>query len=518
MHTRHYFIVLLLIILFWSCRKDNDLSWGTEWHGPLAKGNINISDLIADSLTYSGNQKVWLSLSPTLFEISSDSLVNIPEKIGQTSFHLPVSYPLHPGQKFLDLEKTHIIHAGPAQLKEVILEYGKIYVQTKSTYDEPVEYTYEFPGILRHGQPLKIKQVIAAAGSGTRITEKTFDIDGHQIMLTGKNNDSYNRIHYNVSARSMPDADSMIITPQDSLVMNIRFKELKIYSMNGYFGQKQLSLKDTTAVNIFENIHSGLIDLDSVDAAMHIENGVGVDLGLRINNLISINRYNQNQIPFQSGIINNNIQISRAIKQGNIQPIMHTLDLSDSNIKTFLENLPNHIEYDMDIQINPLGNISMGNDFYNREHPLKIDLDLNIPFNLRMQALRLTEDITLNIEEQSPVEAGELLFMFINSFPMEVQTDIYTGPPDNLKRHKLTGETQHILAGATTNAQGIVTDPAHSTIRLDIPETAMNDLKQSGRIRIEMKLQTTGMEKVQIYDHYHINYKITGTLNMKING
>ncbi|MGM0613620.1 MAG: hypothetical protein ACQESM_08940, partial [Bacteroidota bacterium] len=305
------------------------------------------------------------------------------------------------------------------------------------------------------------------------------------------------------------------VTPQDSFALNIRFKELQFHQIEGYFGQREFSTTDTTAIDFLSHIESGIIDMDSVYAKLQIENGLGADLTMNVNELISINRNNNQTIALTGNFINSDISIARAVKNTSITPVIKTIDLTDSNMDEFIENLPEKIAYNMSLQLNPLGNITMGNDFFNSNYPLKVKMDMDIPLKISMEDIWLTDTIDLELDEEAPFQEADLKLITNNYFPVEAQVIVKT-LSENTESNTITNNN-NIIASGILNAQNIVDQPSESIIDLNISEQAVNDIRETGKLLVLLKLQTHNHEMLQFYEHYKMEYELRGNATVRIN-
>lgn len=515
--------ILFLLLLLAGCKKDTDSSWNSEWYGPITKGTIGLSNIVEDSLTYAdGQDKIFLTYSEKIYSLKTDSFFTIPENIGQTSFKIPFNLDVAPGTEFLNVSNEKKINADKAEFTEAVFSKGKIRLKTKSTFEVPVEVNYEFPCITKNGQPLIISATVPAAQGGTQIFTQSYQINDYTVDLTGKNNDKFNKIYYNITAKTADNADSTTVTPADSFALHSTFKELNIKEIYGYFGQKSVNIHDTSRVDIFENIHSGLIELDSISANIKIENGLGADLGIKIRNISSINKNNGQVVDLTADFMNKQININRAVMHNpasnTIQPANKTLHLDNSNTREFMENLPNQLTYNMDIKLNPLGNISMGNDFYHQQYPLNIFFNFQMPLKTKAQDLLLKEETNIKIDKsEKTFNSGVLNAEFINYFPYDVEIKLYIRTKDSSKTYELTTKN-NLISGAIPNPQGIVNKPQKSVITININPEEYKILKETEKLYIEASLETTTTDKVQIYQSYKIDYKIKGNIILHING
>lgn len=510
-------LLFILVLLTTGCQKDHPPSWTTEWHGPVAKGSITLSDVLEDSLLYTNNQKIWLSLSRNIFTLESDSLVKIPDDVERITYKSYFNLYINPGTPIFDVTKNRVFDIKDAQITKAWMRKGVISVLIKSTYDVPVEYSYEFPGIKKNGKMFTISETVPAATSGTLVLDNKYEFSDFEIDLTGKDHDSFNELEYNVKCKTIDNGDTLLITPQDSLALIFKFEKIELDGAEGYFGQKTVSLADTSGVSIFRDIKSGWIDLDSITAGINISNGLGADLSLVVNQLSSINSVSGNVVNLNAGLISSDISISRAIKSSTINPLIKYLNLNNSNTETFVENLPDQVAYDLSMQLNPLGNISMGHDFYYADYPLSVDLNLDIPLKFALQDLWFTDTISIELKENVDLlRSANLQIHFTNYFPVEARTLFTTGSETDLEVIKISANDSTIAAGIPNN-QGIVTTPAESFISLNFTEETISALKETGKIKMNVKLNTQAIKMLRIYEDYEINYKITGSAVIKIN-
>lgn len=512
---RILFLVILPGLVVISCKKDSQPWWETTWHGPAAHGTINLSDLLEDSLINSNDQKVWLGLDRNIFALQTDSLLKLPNDVERTSYKLQFPLTINPGNPIFDLDKARPLQAGDAEITKAYLKYGKIKVQTKSTYDQPMEYTYIFPGITRNGQPFTIQNTVEGASSGTMTKDHEYELVDYEIDLTGKNHDRFNRIHYNVKARTTDYADTMTITTQDSFALLFSFEDIELNGIKGYFGQKDIHFNDTSNIRLFNQIQSGIIDLDSINAHLYITNGMGADLQLRVNKFSSINRKNNQEVKLQASFIGSTINIGRAIQASNIQSITKDLDLSSSNVDAFIENLPDRLSYDMEMKINPMGNVSMGNDFYYNSNQLNVQLSMHIPLKLSLANLRFQDTLDVDLNEGSePLQSAELQIHFTNYFPLEASVDLYArSSGGNLK---ISTQTNTIEA-AGINSQGVVTAPQESVIQLELNQETLEVIRKNGQLLMNIHLNTYNQQMIEIYEDYKIDYQIRGQVSIRIN-
>ena len=106
----------------------------------------------------------------------------------------------------------------------------------------------------------------------------------------------------------------------------------------------------------------------------------------------------------------------------------NVMNSNNSNIKALLENLPDKISYNIDVAINPNGNISNGNDFVFTDKLIDASLDVEIPLSFFATNLTLIDTVDVSLTEQTEhnrVNSGTLTLKVDNGFPLEASIQLY---------------------------------------------------------------------------------------------
>ncbi len=109
-----------------------------------------------------------------------------------------------------------------------------------------------------------------------------------------------------------------------------------------------------------------------------------------------------------------------------VKPIV--LDNSNSNLTSFLQNLPDHLETDLSFNVNPLGNISGSNDFIYSDRIIKTHARLEIPVRAALLSLSIrdTQQITVSdFTSLDPIGPSTVTLVADNGFPIEVKLQLY---------------------------------------------------------------------------------------------
>ena len=134
-------------------------------------------------------------------------------------------------------------------------------------------------------------------------------------------------------------------------------------------------------LNFLKQIIAGTLDLQDINLGISMENSIGADIKATIKNLKSVNTKTGNTVTLQHPIVNLPMNIDRAVNYGynsvpQYAPTIKSYPFTNavSNLAAFVSNLPDVLEYKVDIKLNPLGNISGSKDFIYRDASIKINI------------------------------------------------------------------------------------------------------------------------------------------------
>ncbi|HRZ50249.1 MAG TPA: hypothetical protein P5338_12725, partial [Bacteroidales bacterium] len=383
------------VIISPGCRKGEPLSWDTEVSGPLMKTRIDLTDIIPDTILKGDCQNIaWLEYNEEVYRLSTSSLVEVDQQIATSRYSLPVTVTLQPGQSFITSNEEVLFQFDGAEIRTIVLDTGIVTLKLTNPLTEPVECTWSIPKSDNGSGYFKTTALIPAASGGVPGTiELDVDISGYRLSLTGKNNNSVNRLQIKVDTRIAANANPVQIKPSDTLRVDATFKEFSLKEAWGYFGRHTVSTgKKVMPIRTFDGFKDGSITIDTASGTIHVENGIGMDILMKITSLVIRNTKKQLELVVNDPFVGKPVQMSRASYNpaaGKAVPTTYDFMFSNATMKAMVEMLPDEIEYEMEMETNPLGNVSFGNDFILSENPLTAGISLQMPFAF------LAEDLTL---------------------------------------------------------------------------------------------------------------------------
>jgi hypothetical protein len=348
-------------------------------------------------------------------------------------------------------------------------------------------------------------------------------LDGYVFDMTGPDHNAVNTLATHLSYSSDPNSPAFTITDQDSLLSTVSYHDIVAQYATGSFGTRYIQVDSSASdLGLFDGI-SGSIALDQVTAQLQVHNGIGVDAQAHIHFLRSVNSTTGSTIDLSSPITNGPVNLDRALDlNGSFQPALNVFDLNvdNSNIKPFVENLPSRIDYALDMTINPLGDISNGHDFFYHDSKLTADLEVDIPLRLSATDLSLQKTVTVDLPgtaDEHALQSGTLHLFADNGFPFSAVLSLSIV---NAEGQVLSDLSSGQLADAGVLGQdGLVSASTSSRIDMEVTPDQLGLMHQGGLLRITAVFNTVSQpQHVQLLSGYHLDLQLTMDANYIVNG
>jgi hypothetical protein len=510
---------LLICSLFFSCSREEQTSWDIDVLAPLAETRLTVENLIADSLIASAAGEPILIRYESRFNlIPNDSLYYIPDTSFSSSFSLPFSINLPAGFEVVDLSQIVRFNYKDVQLSEAIIESGIANFKIFNTVSDKVYIDYSIPNASILGQSLAINNVEIAAGSNQTpsILERNINLNGYLLNLRGDLGNLSNQFRVNLNAKLNPDGNgATTFANLPLLTYQYNFKNIRPYFVRGYLGRSNFTGNDFLSISEMKKL-SGIIHFQDITLNLEIENSIGADFSLNINNILASRDGSQLQLIHP--IVGNTQQLSRAknIPQGDLPYTAtyknYNFNSSNSNIKELIETLPDRLSFEANASLNPLGNVSSGNDFLYKNSNVRVKTTLEMPLSFSANALTFTDTLTtLGIESTSTenILAGDLQILATNSFPFDLSVKGYLLDENKVLIDSLLSN-QTILA-ATVNDLLRVAQSKQTTLKVPVSESLKLHLSQARFIVIKAKINTQPENTIlPMYADYELHLQLIG--------
>jgi len=521
--------VFASLSLLYACRKEMEKPyWDTDLLAPLVSASMSINNILPDSILQSNaDSSMKIVYEGDLYKISIDTLFDIPDTVLRNSFQIPFgAVTFYPGDVVVNNSLSETTYnLGTAQLRTVIIDHGFVNYTIKSKIREVTKFIYSIPCAKLGGVPFSINVTVpAAVGSTPGVYNQTFDLRGYTFDLTGIAHNKVNTLYTSLTASiDALAADTVLVHSSDSLVIENTFQDLVPYYAKGYFGTNTFNVgPDETDFSMFNRIIAGSINLEDVNFNLSLENPIGIDARVYINNLSSVNTRTGNTVNLASSIVGSPININRASESGGtIYPTYanYPLTTANSNIKPMIENLPDKFGYSMQIITNPLGNVSGSNDFIYSSRLLKAKMNMEIPLSLIATNLTLVDTFDIDLQSSGGVDginSGKITLIADNGFPFDASIQVYMLDDHYNLVDSLYSFTNTIDQGLLNSSLRVI---GKKTTKLTAPvsEAKMDLLYNSKHIKLKVKFNTASQSQyVKIYSDYSIDVKLVGDVNYTI--
>jgi hypothetical protein len=500
-----------------SCRKAFETSWDVDIAAPIARSTLNINNFFGDSLFQTDpTGLLHLAFSKKIAGFKLDSLIEIPDTTIIKDFPLFDNFTVTPGMQVPGFPQTQDIDFkinNGIELRKAIIKDGHLQITYSNTFTQPLDFELTLPSATKWGIPFQIKETIPP---GVNSLPKSYDISGFTVLLTGMNNNKSNTIPQTVNIKVSPNAQTASTYSTQSIKAEISYKDLLPYYLEGYFGEQQLDLPyDSVSLNISNSLQASNLQINSAFINFKIVNEFGVDVNAQLGNIKSVNTFSNSSITLNaSGLSNVNInRASKTSQQSNpVFPSVKTISVntSNSNLKPFLENLPDYLTYSGKIVINPLGNVSGSNDFAFYNTGVSIYADVDMPLQLQANYFRLINFASIDlskVNQLDDINSGNIVLQATNGFPFDAVMQGYILDENKTIIDSLFSNPGNKIDRGIIDANYIVTQPVYTKIMIPLTPSKIQNLKKSKSVKFvsQFNLPQPQPPDIKILDNYSLD-------------
>lgn len=507
-------IVICCALIANSCTRDHWLaSWEVNALVPIAHGNLKLlEDLDQDFLVAEGDEIVHVEVEEELFRIGLDSILEIPEYEIDTGFFVPFSLTLPPGAPFYVQDEETIYDLGEVQLLYAELAGGSIDVELENTIDKPVLFQYFIYSATNNGDTFKVEERIEANST----LKKSYSLAGYQLNLQGEEGNKFNAVHTFFQAMIHPDeTQSHQFSAGDRFDIVNKIHSIEPSYVRGYFGSQTIAFKEHVSIDLFDQIQVNDFDVFEYAVDLWIDNGIGADLSLLVNSISTDDSLGSKHTELLHDLVSSPQGFVRAQALGGkpvaVKHIQRSYDLTqeNSNLDALIESQPNRATANLALTLNPLGNISGGNDFVAAGHDLSMGMRAVVPLKLSLSKLRLSDTLDLAIElpdQAGRIQSGALRLYLENEYPIDAAIQGFMLDGDGVVLDSLL-ENRSVISGATQD--GIVSE---SVIEVPMDQDRFRRLEQAESMIISAHISTTNGDSVAIKSNQSIQFKLVADM------
>lgn len=528
MKTLYKFLLPFTVLaLFAACKRDK-AEWDIGITAPIAKSSLTIEDMIPGSYVVANtDSSLRIVYQNTIYSLPVDSFLNLPD----TTFYLPLNSPtnltLTPGiQVPLPANQMNFM-LDPTKLTRVVIRSGNLKMKVVNLLPQDVIFNYTINKARKNGVPFTASEVVAMANPDSAILLRDFDLAGYDISLTGASGFQTNVLPYQLTPQISPDASAYNVTTGQMLMkMYTTFSNMKPEFVEGYFGSQAVTYEDTATFNLLKQYVGGTLDLQDIKLGLSMENSIGADIKATIKSLKGVNSKTGNTVMLNHPIINMPLNIDRAVNYGytnapQYAPVVKNYPFTNAttNLAAFVSNLPDRIEYKVDLKVNPLGNVSGGKDFIYSDAAIKINMDLDMPLAFKMGGLTLADTIDYDInakeEDVDRYQGGNFKLFAANGFPLDARVQLYLIDESGMVMDSIFSTS--LIAAAPVNANFKAIGQQNTLITFAVSTDKADKLVNTKRVVVKAVFDTKPVSQyLTMYSNYKLDLQLTSDFKFRM--
>ncbi len=503
-----------------ACKKREAVSWDSDLFIPLMHSSLDVWDLFGDTnVVHDADHSLRLVVEERVDMLNPDKVIEVYDTLGVDIFNIPLYLKFAPGQQLTQRQTSVTMDLGEMELDFARARVASIKFYVTNSVKEPLRVKYELLSSDKNGKHFEAYEDIPpATNAGPSYTVKTIHLDGYNMDMTGDGS-QVNTVTSKTTVWIHPDADTILITPADTILIVSTFDELNIDYAHGYFGQQNYTGAGSSSINVFNNFKSGSFDLDYATARFTVNNYAGIDMQMKLNKLSTFNSATANEVLLNHSIIGQLINVARATEGGmsldEVTPATTSINIENANLDKMIESQPDSLRFDISAQINPMGNVSSGNDFMYFDKTVEANIELSVPLNFSANGLRIEDHSKLTFDADKKIKSGELVVYLNNRLPFNLDVQFYIlDENEQIIDSLFTAST--LISSASTDAQGVVDLASKTVLHIPLTDERIKTLRSHSDLLIRAVVNSLAHEKYQLYENNNLEINIVGDVKYEL--
>lgn len=409
-----------------------------------------------------------------------------------------------PTQTVISQDEGLTVYMGGAQVKYFKAKQGRFRINLASTIEEDMTMYFTIPSASKNGRILDTIIKLPAAQKGSVSTRKEiFDMTDYLLDFRGKNpdvKDTVNTFHQILKVTLDSSGRKVEVGLNDSIRIDYVLEDLYPDYTIGYLGN---TLNQTGAqqvpFSLFRGVNSDL-ELKDFKVSLLLKNSVGAEGRIRLNQLKGENVFTQKQQGLNSEVLGKDLMVSAPpFKRDAFTITEVVLDSSNSNIRAFIENLPQLLHYDLDLETNPNGNITNWKDFVFDNSRVDVVLKVEAPTDLAFTSFVLRDTQSLDLKSLGDMNRLKSAIMNIkaqNGFPYSAQLTLTLLDGNMIPTGTLDISPENsVISPGIVLPNGSPVESVETHLQIALPRSKMSVLQRAKFIAIEASLKSDGMMK-----------------------
>lgn len=417
-----------------------------------------------------------------------------------------------PSQNVIEQNEGLTVYMGGAEVKYFKAKSGMLRMNLVSTIQEDMTMFFEIPSAIKQGKKLsRIVKLPAAKPGGISTRDELFDLTDYLFDCRGKNpdtKDTVNTFHQILIVTLDSSGRKVAVGLKDSIRIDYHLESMIPDYAIGYMGQTLTQTGNQVApFDLFKGL-DGDVKFKDFKMSLLLRNSIGSDGRLKVHSLVGENVFTNKKTPLTATPFANDILISsppfvrNAYTETEIE-----LNGNNSNIKQFIENLPQRLQYNIDLETNPNGNVNLYKDFVFENSKVDVLLKVEVPaeFSLGKFTLRDTQSVDWNaIGGLDRVKSARLNVRVKNMFPLgaNLQLVLLDNNEQGIAALDIN-PSEGIILPAIVDSKGFATNPFDGAFSIAIGRDKIDALKKTKFIAITTTLIGNGKMQ-RIYDNARV--------------
>lgn len=410
-----------------------------------------------------------------------------------------------PTQDVIDQDEGLTLDMNGAEIKYFKVRSGRLRIKVVSTIQEDMSMVLSLPGTTKDGKAFYQELSLPGpAGVGVATTEQIYDMTGYTLDFRGKNpdvTDTVNTFHQILRVTLDSSGRKLAVGLNDSIRLEYRLEGMKPEYAIGYLGNTlSRTGLDTTNFDLFKGLDGDLTFKD-VKLDFIFRNSIGAEGRLKLHHLKGQNIFNGRSEILDADPLKDYVLVGKPeFKRDAFTETSFSLGTSNSNIKEFLEVLPQKLEYDLETEVSPGGNINNYQDFVFDNSRMDVIMRLDVPISFAFGGLTLRDTQAVNFAElgdMTRVKSATLFLDMTNYFPLDFDLDFQLFDKNFNSLGYFDISPDGGVARGNYDANGFVVQPSETPLRIKLPREKVGALVKTQYIGIVMKVKGTGqMQKI----------------------
>ena len=492
-----------------SCKKETPTSWESNWVAPLAYGRLTLSDLTAEN-GYTDDAGIYhLYFEKNILGFGTSELTQIPDTTISQKFVVPIQggpYQIPGNTAIITQNQNYAVETNGTGLRMVKVKSGQMIVHVKSFVNAFLHPTFTMYNVSEvYGNNTDIDFSLTP-GSANMPTEGYYTVDmaNKYVVLSGASGFDYNKLstHLEIKTEQNTTADQNTVYGQDSVRFELLMSDLVIDYAKGYFGNDTFDFDESFNLAEGANMPTGALALEQASLGFYVSHKMGFDGKFKINSVSGANVGNGTNVQLSGGNLYDPFFITRSIDNGGQASISNydiNLNEGNSNITSFMGNLPSTISFQGNLQLNPFGNVSDGNDFFYENQLTEAKLVVDVPLRLAANELTLKDTLSIDLNTDQ-ARVSSLTLEIKNAFPMDWKLNLTT------LGGVLVVSDLHVPSGNSIDATPL---SISSTLQITISESQWNAIKADGKLILQVIANTPSFPQlVNLYNSYFLDVRV----------